>query len=255
VSRDIAEVLNRRDDLSTFVVHLTRNTDKSAKDNLKAIIASELLEARNPFGWAKHASDKVRGDSQNVVCFTETPLDQIYLQLGQITYLGKPRKFEFEPYGLAFTKVQARARGVNPVWYVDRTAGHGWKPFHALNELLKFAVDSNFQASPLAALFPLFEPMYRLKKNEGVEQKESMYEWWWEREWRHVGSMHFNPGKDVAFYLCPEADMAEFKGLLEGTRRDAGMPPPPCIDPAWGLERILAHLLKLPHSEISPFAD
>jgi hypothetical protein len=39
------------------------------------------------------------------------------------------RRVDLEPYGLAFTKLGARRKGANPVWYVDRTAGaaHQWK--------------------------------------------------------------------------------------------------------------------------------
>jgi hypothetical protein len=250
VARDIQEVLNRRSDLSTFVVHLSREFEGSpAKDNLRKIIAEGSLRAKTARGWARYVSDKKRGETQNVVCFTETPLDHIYLQAGPI----KDREFQFQPYGIALTKMQARRRGINPVWYVDESpSGRDWTITSALNELLESAVGVNFQNSPLVHLLPFFEPMYRRK---GRDSEWSTYEWWWEREWRHVGHFYFNPGTDVAFYLCPESDIQEFNALLEKTKRNVGDPPPPCIDPAWGLERILAHLLKLPSKDISPFAD
>jgi len=93
--------------------------------------------------------------------------------------------------------------------------------------------------------------MYR-RKPIGSEEWQTN-EWWWEREWRHVGDFFFFAGTDVAFYICPEADMAEFEAILDGTDRNAGDPAPPCIDPTWGLERIFAHLLKIPTDDISPF--
>ena len=39
----------------------------------------------------------------------------------------------FAPYGVAFTRTYARSRGVNPVWYIDRTthpttSGRGSSP-------------------------------------------------------------------------------------------------------------------------------
>ncbi len=249
-ARDIQEVLNRRSDLSTFVVHLSREFEESpAKENLRAIIAEGMLRAKTARGWARHVSEEKRGKTQNVVCFTETPLDHIYLQAGPI----KDRDFQFQPYGVAFTKMQARRRGINPVWYVDESpSGRDWNITFALNELTRVAVDEDFQKSQLAHLLPFFEPMYRRK---GKDSEWSTYEWWWEREWRYVGDFYFNPGTDVAFYLCPESDITEFNALLEKTKRNAGDSPPPCIDPAWGLERILAHLLKLNPKDISPFAN
>jgi hypothetical protein len=245
VWRDIQEVLFRRGDLSTFVVHLCRDYEdgSQAKDNLKSIITEGVLLARTARGWARHVDQSERGDSQNVVCFTETPLDHLDLQTGNI----KKRRYQFQPFGLAFTKMQARRRGINPVWYVDRTPGHGWKPYHALNALKDEAVATGFTDHPVSDMLPFIEEMYTLNEN--------VYEWWWEREWRHLGPLSFAPGKDVAFYICPESEMTEFNKMLQQTKRDAGAPPPPCIDARWGLERILAHLMNLRPDEISPFAQ
>lgn len=50
---DIKELLARRSDLSTFLVHLTRDYESmSARDNLKSIVSDRVIEARNPFGSA-----------------------------------------------------------------------------------------------------------------------------------------------------------------------------------------------------------
>jgi hypothetical protein len=50
----IEDLLARRSDLSTFVVHLTRRTDDgcSAAENLRSILEGEVIEARTPFGPA-----------------------------------------------------------------------------------------------------------------------------------------------------------------------------------------------------------
>lgn len=49
----IEDVLQRRTDLSTFVVHLTRDTDRAAaRDNLTSIIQERTLRAGSPKGWA-----------------------------------------------------------------------------------------------------------------------------------------------------------------------------------------------------------
>ena len=51
---DIKELLTIRSDLSTFLVHLTRDLPDGsmAKDNLKSILRESVIEARNPFGIA-----------------------------------------------------------------------------------------------------------------------------------------------------------------------------------------------------------
>jgi hypothetical protein len=112
----IDEVLQRRGDLSTFVVHLTKDDDRgTAKDRLLSILKARTLKAGRAMGWAK---DKLVGDaagleSQRVVCFSETPLEHIYSMFANI----EGRQVRLAPYGVACTKMVARRLGVNPVWY------------------------------------------------------------------------------------------------------------------------------------------
>ena len=54
--RSIEQVLNRRADLSTFLVHLTRADDErhtSALENLSSILDESRIRARTPYGAAK----------------------------------------------------------------------------------------------------------------------------------------------------------------------------------------------------------
>jgi hypothetical protein len=77
---DIEQVLARRTDLSTFLVHLTRDTDKPAIDNLIGILSSQIINASNSFGMASpklQTSEDI--NSQKAVCFTETPLENVNL--------------------------------------------------------------------------------------------------------------------------------------------------------------------------------
>ncbi len=114
----IEKILVRRSDLSTFLVHLTRRNDtETARDCLESIITSRRLKARNPFGPTvrKLTSAGLPTDSQKCVCFTETPLEFLYLMLEEV----EERRMRFEPYGIAMTKRQGRERGVNPVWYME----------------------------------------------------------------------------------------------------------------------------------------
>ena len=110
--KNIKDILYRRSDLSTFVVHLTKD-----KDSLIGIVSSWTIEARNIWGLAKNKikDNSPEAESQKCVCFTETPFEYIHQMVGQI----KGRSYELGSYGIAITKRLARNKGVNPVWYVD----------------------------------------------------------------------------------------------------------------------------------------
>ncbi len=118
----IRDVLNRRGDLSTFVVHLTRTAGGvSAKERLESILAERRFRATTSMGWAAEQDDPADAakQSQRVVCFSETPLEHIYSLVADI----EGRQIQLEPYGVAFTKLTARRLGINPIWYVDMTPG------------------------------------------------------------------------------------------------------------------------------------
>jgi Putative abortive phage resistance protein AbiGi, antitoxin len=230
----IEDLLNRRSDLSTFVVHLTRDTPNgpSAKDNLHAILKGLKVEARSPMGFAAKAVTGPDLDSQKVVCFSETPLEHIYSLCAPIAN----RRVNLSAYGVAFTKVGARGRGANPVWYVDQTVGRTWHIANALNALRDAAVASGaFATSDVARVLPFIESMgtwYGTRK-----------EFWWEREWRHHGDFSFS-WEEVALVLCPEADIPDFEASSLGWK---------VIDPRWSLERMIAKLAGLPTRLTTPF--
>lgn len=156
---NISEVLNRRGDLSTFVVHLTRDRDSlTARQALESIIAEHRIRAFTPMGWAREQDDPddPAARTQRVVCFGETPLEHVFSLVADID----GRSVNLKPYGVAFTKMAARQTGVNPVWYVDRTPGRDWVISQALNELKDRAIElGDFHRDPIARVLPFFEPM------------------------------------------------------------------------------------------------
>ena len=166
----IRDLISKRTDLSTFVVHLTRNsTTESARDRLEGIIRTRRIEARSAYGQAleRVAGNAVDEASQRVVCFTETPLEHIHLLTSDI----EDRHVTFGPYGIALTKRIARSRGTNPVWYVDITPGHQWLT-NPLNSLIDAAIGSgNFSNSDIAKLAPFIEQM-------GTQQGNYRKEFW-----------------------------------------------------------------------------
>ncbi len=234
---DIQELLARRSDLGTFIVHLTREYDGTpAKENLKSIIDDNVLEARNPYGSAVSHLNKFKPksqkdiDTQKVVCFTETPLEHV----GLLTSKIKGRKFTLEPYGIAITKRDARLWGVNPVWYLDITPGHDWltKP---LERLIDTELENKtFSDSDISKLTPFIEQM--------GTGKGYFKEYWFEREWRHVGNFNLFT-RFIA--ICPEEDYEEVTESLSLKM--------PFIDPAWSIEQIIGRLAGFDSAHINPF--
>jgi hypothetical protein len=235
---NIQELLALRSDLGTFLVHLTREypDGRPAKENLKSILNDRVIEARNPYGSAisrlgqLKAESSANLDTQKVVCFTETPLEHVRLLTEEI----QGRRFKFGPYGIAITKRAARIWDVNPVWYLDITPGHNWltKPLQSIIDAEIHA--GTFSKSDISKLTPFIEQM-----GTGPDYFK---EYWWEREWRHVGDFHLN----IRFIvICPEEDYDEVTDSL--------LPQMPVIDPDWSLEKIIGKLAGFKSEDIDPF--
>jgi hypothetical protein len=62
MSEQIEDLLHRRTDLSTFLVHFTRDSDDGAtasQDNLLSILNTCKLRARSTYGMAGHLAREV----------------------------------------------------------------------------------------------------------------------------------------------------------------------------------------------------
>lgn len=223
------ELLEKRGDLSPFLIHLTRSGDLkldkdiysfsqdkviqiAAKSSLEKIISSRRIEARSAFGYfnykvpLKKANGKVLNPTSQVrrdwlrsVCFTETPIDHVYLQMNPI----QGRQLHFEPFGLAFRETVIRSANGNPVLYVQTTNQNIRAGFD------KLAVD------PLAihfkSMMPLVEgfgPPWYSRFGGPTE-----IDFRWEREWRVAGDFSFSLS-DVAFGFCPSNEIAHFEALV-----------------------------------------
>lgn len=233
----IQEVLARRSDLSTFLVHLTRTVGgQSAKQRLASIVRGRFIVPVSPFG---HAVARLQAsgwplDSQRCVCFTETPLEHMSLLTEEI----EGRQVKFEPYGIIITKKQARRLGVNPVWYLDITPGHDWltKP---LNGLIDRAISEKNPRDPVFRLTPFVE---QFGLGAGIPKDFS-----WEREWRVTRSFQL-PAKYMM--LCPQSEHAEFQDILQGVGTEPSNVP--MIDASWGLETIIATLAGFNPEDVGP---
>lgn len=236
--RNISSVLNQRSDLSTFVVHLTKaNGAVSAADNLRSILRQRTIEARTAMGFCARIDSVSDQLTQRVVCFSETPLDELHALFAEI----RGRGVHLAPYGVVFTKVTARRKGVNPVWYVDDGDGHELDLVRALQALRRSALagPGEFASNPMSRLAPFIEMM-------GTNQHHRR-EFWWEREWRHVGDYQFLD-TEVALVLCPEDQIAAFEAVSPDRQYRA-------VDPTWSLELMIAHLVGIAPDAVNPFAN
>jgi hypothetical protein len=206
----------------------------SARDRLAAIITSGRIEARSVYGQARNrvAGNAAAEASQRVVCFTETPLEHLFLLTQQID----DRQLQFAPYGIALTKRIARVRGVNPVWYVDITPGHGWLTTPLNNLIDEALAGPNFPQSNIARIAPFIEQM-------GTQDGSYRKEFWWEREWRHRGHFDLPP---LCIGVCPVDDTPQLAAVAQAAGRHVVW-----IDPSWGNEEIIGRLAGFAADEVS----
>lgn len=253
----IEDLLHRRTDLSTFLVHLTRALPDgtTARENLLSIAANNRIEGRTPLGPAAHLETHLGPTAtQKVVCFTEIPLEHTWMMLEDI----EGRSICFQPYGLAITKTTARKSHINPIWYSDISTrgGRSW-PMAAVNKLVNAArdrattptgeLDSDLlQDEPIFALTPFFEQM-------GPMTNGGRKEFWWEREWRHIGDYGISFPRRIVAIFAPAEDHDTFRAELANANERWGRRP--ILDPRWGLERMVAALAGLDSDQIGPFPD
>lgn len=229
---NIKEILSQRSDLSTFLVHMTKDVKAlKAPDVLKAILKSGKIEARNPFGPAVNElkAAKISTASQNCVCFTETPLLHLRLLLGEI----EGRAVRLRPYGIAMPKKVGRSKSVNPIWYLDQTPGapewlgKAWAPL--ITVAIKNHAKQPFDKNPISKLTPFIEQMGTWPT------KGTMKEFWWEREWRKRGDF-FLPSRVIV--IAPELEHGDFRRFID----ELGTISAVLIDASWSLEQIIGGL-------------
>src|SRR5262245_5028045 len=172
-----AEVaMEKRDDVSMFMVHLTRDDrndrteeegGKSAHDNF-----ANILEVKSICALGVHClhGDRIRGLPEKkqkqfrVTCFTETPLDQI----GRLLDVGF-RKINLEAYGFVFKREFLYEKGAQPAIYINDYGPN--KSRDAVECIYEMGAKNNFTGRTWP-LLPLVNVMH-----DG-------HDFAWEREWR-----------------------------------------------------------------------
>lgn len=251
-----SQVIQLRNDLSPFLFHLTRTGPvtirkdifphilqdriiyQTAKYRLEQLLATGTIKALSPFGYFHYKvsiprrngfgmtnpGSNVQRQWLKAVCFTETPLDHIQIQMQPI--FG--RSLHFEPYGLAFKEDFLRSQGSSPVMYFD-SSNRG-----LISSLDNMALSQD--ASKMKSLMPFYEGFGRRLYGFGGN-----VDFRWEREWRALDDIAFTL-QDVAFGICKTADIPHFRSLVGSAF--------PFVDPVGNpqhLQQVKAHLRTYPH--------
>ncbi|MBA7678326.1 hypothetical protein ES703_86599 [subsurface metagenome] len=121
----LEEFLDKKRDYSPLLVHLTKDDVLAdgevipARDILDTILSEKKLKAFNHFCLFDSDLEKPQNislkDKFKVVCFTETPINQIDVLLTEVG----GRNFKPKPYGLVFKKEYMRQQEGNPVFYMS----------------------------------------------------------------------------------------------------------------------------------------
>jgi hypothetical protein len=213
-----------REDLSRFLVHLTRDsraqykvTGKTASENFESILDEGMIRAKGIH--CLHGKEVKKLDQKiqskfRVACFTETPLDQIE------HLIGIPgRTINLDAYGFVFEKSFLVGKGAQPAIYVNN---------YAANNVHRAAFDRVFQMSVSGKFTGTMWPMLPL-----VNVMHGRHDFNWEREWRVIGSVDFE-ASDLVCVILPEDE--------EDLRENMAYRGIAAISPGWSYEQMLAEI-------------
>jgi hypothetical protein len=220
-----ARAIIGREDISRFVIHLTRDDRKTfetggatARENFQAIIQERRIRAFLPHCLhGKHIPEPLRKKCL-VCCFTKVPLTQVHLLVRKIP----GRRIQLEPYGLVFSREFILAQGAQPAIYINSYDENTWLR-EAADHLFEAVRKDGWQKGKLWRLLPFLNAMHE------------RYDFTWEREWRVRGDLAFRP-KDVVCVILPSDE--------EELREKFASYGVPAIAPGWPYEEIVGELSK-----------
>ena len=226
-----------REDISRFLVHLTRNYEgSSSKSNLINILQYKTLSARNAHCLVMHkirrmGFSEVLKKKFNTVCFTETPLTQIKQLVSEI----KGRKIQLKPYGLIFWKDDLFERGSSPAVYINAKGT-------SIDKFLLNEFDSIFKnVKTLKKLKSLEAEHYKniVHYYSLINVVKDEHDFMWEREWRHHGDFNFRYS-DIVAIIAKDPEIFEKECEKSLNRRAYGyIKRLPIITPDWTYEELI----------------
>ncbi|MBD3205787.1 hypothetical protein GF319_05510 [Candidatus Bathyarchaeota archaeon] len=217
MTRDIKDILYFRQDISPFLVHLTRDDDEqfSPEEKLEKILDTyQLIPGGglvSDVRYGRRTTDISQQDLKRyfgAICFTETPLNEVHCLL-DISY----RNINLSPYGLVFLKDRLIEKGVGPVLYINNVNADMDDVFTALSTLLESHPN---EAKKILPMFSVFGQKIHPPGADG--RPSGLVDFRWEREWRYpsaYGNLDFT-AKDVFIGLCPHEKISYFDSLFNG---------------------------------------
>ena len=191
--------LDDRNDLSRFVVHLTRDdrddydNGLTARKNFDGIAEERTILALHPHCLHKEQIPKKHWPGLSVCYFTDVPLCELHLLTRHIP----GRRYQYSEYGFVFSGDFLISKGAQPAIYVNSYDGN-MAVKEAADRICELAAEEGFRQGKLSRLLPYLNAMH-----EG-------YDFASEREWRVAGHLKFAP-KGVVCVILPEDDEEELK--------------------------------------------
>ena len=115
-----------RNDLSRFVVHLTRDDSRDGPDhgqtereNFDGIMEGRTILALRPHCLHMDQIPEKHRDKFSVCCFMEVPLPELHL----VTRPIQGRRNQYSDYGLVFSRDFLVSKGAQPAIYVNSYGG------------------------------------------------------------------------------------------------------------------------------------
>lgn len=229
----------KRDDLSKFLIHLTRDySDSSATDNLVNILKQKKIKAKNPYCLFIHKLNqmdfsKVLKKKFNTVCLTETPLTQINMLSANIPN----RKIKLKPYGLIFWKDDLLEKGANPAIYIN---ARGTK----LRNFLLNEFENQFSGVKTLKKFKENDDFYNeiIQYYSLINIISTNHDFSWEREWRFLGDLKFDY-KEIVAIIAEDPDSFEKECEREiNKNKFKKIQKIPIIDPNWNYEEVIEEM-------------
>ena len=218
-----------REDISRFVVHLTRDDRKtfpqggsSARENFLSIVNGRKIVAYSPHCLHSRSLSQLSEEVQKrleVACFTEVPLNQLHL----LCQVIPGRSIKLDSFGFVFSKEFFANAGGQPAIYVNSYGENSWYR-EAFDELFALVKSDGENASLLWRILPFLNAMHE------------RCDFSWEREWRIRGKLRFKLS-DVVAIVLPANGEEDLKEQFAG----AGVA---VISPGWTYEQIVAELAR-----------
>lgn len=218
-------VTEHREDISRFIVHLTRDDTetfedgKTARNNFQSILKEKKIRPYLAHCLHKHKLhdiDTIIRKQFRVVCFTEVPLNQI-------KELFKPiygREIQLEEYGFVFRKKFLIEKEAQPAIYINSYNNNDFLK-ESFNRIFESAKKNKFKGKGWRIL-------------PYINNMNEKYDFTWEREWRLTKTLKFKYS-DLVCVILPEGNENDIKDIL----LKAGIA---VISPNWTYEKIVNEL-------------